>query len=72
MQPGRELLREGVLQKISRKGVGPRYFILLSDCLLYCEFTGSGGWSTVFILNLHMTFVLQARATPRVFTSATR
>ena len=22
--------------------VGPRYFILLSDCLLYCEYQGSG------------------------------
>ena len=43
VRPGRELLKEGLLQKISRKGVGPRYFILLSDCLLYCEFSGTGG-----------------------------
>merc|ERR1719336_1317840 len=42
IRPGRELLKEGMLQKISRKGVGPRYFILLSDCLLYCEYQGSG------------------------------
>ena len=58
VRPGRELLKEGMLQKISRKGVsfcqrsifghlcffkvGPRYFILLSDCLLYCEYQGSG------------------------------
>ena len=42
VRPGRELLKEGLLQKISRKGVGPRYFILLSDCLLYCEFYGTG------------------------------
>ena len=41
IRPGRELLKEGELQKISRKGVGPRYFILLSDCLLYTTYHGS-------------------------------
>ena len=35
IRPGRDLIKEGELQKVSRKGVGPRYFILLSDCLLY-------------------------------------
>jgi hypothetical protein len=43
IRPGRELVKEGELQKISRKGVGPRYFVLLSDCLLYCTYAGS--WS---------------------------
>ena len=43
IKPGRELLKEGELQKISRKGVGPRYFILLSDCLLYTTYHGT--WS---------------------------
>jgi hypothetical protein len=38
IRPGRELLKEGELQKISRKGVGPRYFVLLSDCLLYTSY----------------------------------
>ena len=42
VRPGRDLLREGRLTKISRKGAAPRYFILLSDCLLYCEFQGPG------------------------------
>ncbi|TRY70606.1 hypothetical protein TCAL_02329 [Tigriopus californicus] len=41
IRPGRELIREGELQKISRKGIGPRYFVLLSDCLLYCTYSGS-------------------------------
>merc|ERR1719362_1992095 len=41
IRPGRDLIKEGELQKISRKGVGPRYFILLSDCLLYCSYQGS-------------------------------
>ena len=45
IRPGRELLKEGELQKISRKGVGPRYFVLLSDCLLYCTYSGSA-WTT--------------------------
>lgn len=43
IRPGRELIREGELQKISRKGIGPRYLILLSDCLLICTYSGS--WS---------------------------
>ena len=33
---GRELLKEGELLKISRKATNARYFVLLSDCLLYC------------------------------------
>ena len=41
IRPGRDLIKEGELQKISRKGIGPRYFILLSDCLLYTTYTGS-------------------------------
>ena len=39
--PGRELVREGELEKISRKGVNTRYFVLLSDCLLYCTNTSN-------------------------------
>jgi hypothetical protein len=31
---GRELLKEGELLKISRKGEVARYFILLNDCIL--------------------------------------
>jgi len=48
IRPGRELVKEGELQKISRKGVGPRYFVLLSDCLLYCTYSGgaANGWSS--------------------------
>ena len=34
--PGRELVKEGELEKISRKGTNSRHFVLLSDCLLYC------------------------------------
>ena len=43
IQPGRELLKEGELLKISRKGTNARYMVLLSDCLLYCCYTGSLG-----------------------------
>jgi hypothetical protein len=35
---GRELLKEGELLKISRKGEVARYFILLNDCLLYTSY----------------------------------
>ena len=41
IRPGRELVKEGELQKISRKGVTSRYFALLSDSLLYCSYQGS-------------------------------
>ena len=41
IKPGRELVKEGELQKISRKEVVPRYFILLSDCLLYTSYYGA-------------------------------
>ena len=41
IRPGRDLVKEGELQKISRKGVTSRYFALLSDCLLYCSYQGS-------------------------------
>ena len=30
--------------KISRKEVVPRYFILLTDCLLYCSHNRAGAW----------------------------
>ena len=38
IQPSRELVKEGELMKISRNEVVPRYFILLSDCLLYTHY----------------------------------
>jgi hypothetical protein len=41
IRPGRNLIKEGELLKISRKGVDPRYFVLLSDCLLYTAYSGN-------------------------------
>ena len=35
IKPGRKLLKEGELDKMSKKNVAIRYMILLSDCLLY-------------------------------------
>ncbi|XP_043083169.1 FYVE, RhoGEF and PH domain-containing protein 6-like isoform X2 [Puntigrus tetrazona] len=35
VQPGRVLLKEGILMKLSRKGMQPRMFFLLNDSLLY-------------------------------------
>ena len=43
VRPGRDLVKEGQLEKISRKEIVSRYFVLLSDCLLYCYFSGSLG-----------------------------
>ncbi|KAK4293970.1 hypothetical protein Pmani_033376 [Petrolisthes manimaculis] len=39
VQPGREFLREGCLQKLSRKGYQQRMFFLFSDVLLYTNRT---------------------------------
>ncbi|XP_078594948.1 uncharacterized protein LOC144872537 isoform X2 [Branchiostoma floridae x Branchiostoma japonicum] len=36
VKPGRKLLKEGMLKKLSRKEMQPRMFFLMSDALLYC------------------------------------
>ena len=54
IRPGRDLIKEGELQKISRKGVGPRYFILLSDCLLYTSYSGT--WSESNTTSLRVSY----------------
>ena len=50
IRPGRELIKEGELQKISRKGTASRYFVLLSDCLLYCTYSSGHNH------NLHVSY----------------
>lgn len=40
VKPGRCLLKEGTLQKLSRKELQPRTFILFTDVLLYCSSFG--------------------------------
>jgi len=42
IQAGRELVREGEMNKISRDEVVPRYFVLLNDCFLYTHYAGGG------------------------------
>ena len=54
IRPGRDLIKEGELQKLSRKGVGTRYFILLSDCLLYTSYSGS--WSGSDTTSLRVSY----------------
>ncbi|KAG8222268.1 hypothetical protein J437_LFUL001466 [Ladona fulva] len=41
--PGRKFIKAGKLMKVSRRGrkVQPRYFVLLSDMLLYCKLLSS-------------------------------
>lgn len=41
IKPGREFVMEGELYKLSRKEMQLRFFILLSDCLLYTSYYGS-------------------------------
>ena len=50
--PGREMLREGELLKISRKGVNSRHFVLLTDCLLYCTATSFPGLRVSYTIPL--------------------
>ena len=39
IKAGRKLLKEGELDKMSKKNVAVRYMILLSDCLLYTYYS---------------------------------
>ncbi|XP_025425999.1 FYVE, RhoGEF and PH domain-containing protein 6-like isoform X3 [Sipha flava] len=41
LKPGRELIKDGELYKLSRKDMQLRYFILLNDCLLYTSYSGT-------------------------------
>lgn len=43
IQPGREFVREGCLQKLSRKGYQQRMFFLFSDMLIYASRVSSSG-----------------------------
>ena len=72
IRPGRDLIKEGELQKVSRKGVGPRYFILLSDCLLYTTYSGS--WSGSDTTSLRVSYqiplsTLTVRLPPQLQTT---
>ncbi|XP_050529267.1 FYVE, RhoGEF and PH domain-containing protein 6-like isoform X2 [Daktulosphaira vitifoliae] len=41
IKPGRELIKDGELYKLSRKDMQLRYFILLNDCFLYTSYYGT-------------------------------
>lgn len=85
IKPGREVLRQGELMKLCRRGMQPRYFVLLSDGLLYTSYTSSG--STMLRLNTELPLEgmkvskpiaddfsaeLTIRATQRSFTLSAR
>ncbi|XP_067292459.1 FYVE, RhoGEF and PH domain-containing protein 6-like isoform X2 [Pseudorasbora parva] len=52
VQPGRVLLKEGILMKLSRKGMQPRMFFLLNDSLLCTTIVASGNFKLNNILSL--------------------
>ncbi|XP_050955009.1 FYVE, RhoGEF and PH domain-containing protein 6-like [Labeo rohita] len=52
VQPGRVLLKEGILMKLSRKGMQPRMFFLLNDSLLYTTPVATGNFKLNNILSL--------------------
>jgi len=41
VKPGRIIIKEGELNKVSRKMLQPRYFILFNDSLIYTSYVGS-------------------------------
>lgn len=59
MAPGRRLLKEGALLKMSRKGPVQRYLVLFSDSFLYCKpklpttSADSGPLAINLVLSLH-------------------
>jgi len=67
IRPGRELVKEGELHKISRKGAGTRYFVLLSDCLLYTTYTGAwAGDSTNLKVKCRLCLVFKMSSLTRI------
>uniref|UniRef100_A0A8C1RN59 FYVE, RhoGEF and PH domain-containing protein 6 n=1 Tax=Cyprinus carpio TaxID=7962 RepID=A0A8C1RN59_CYPCA len=52
VQPGRVLLKEGILMKLSRKVMQPRMFFLLNDSLLYTSPVATGNFKLNKILSL--------------------
>lgn len=54
VKPGRYLLREGELLKLCRRGMQPRYFILLSDVLLYTQYNAGGNGTGLLRLNCEL------------------
>ncbi|XP_059391957.1 FYVE, RhoGEF and PH domain-containing protein 6-like [Carassius carassius] len=52
VQPGRVLLKEGILMKLSRKVMQPRMFFLLNDSLLYTSPVATGNFKLNNILSL--------------------
>ena len=52
IKPGRYIIKEGELDKVSRKAIQPRYFVLLNDCLLHTSYVG-GASSASAGLKLH-------------------
>ncbi|XP_016370093.1 FYVE, RhoGEF and PH domain-containing protein 6-like [Sinocyclocheilus rhinocerous] len=52
VQPGRVLLKEGILMKLSRKGMQPRMLFLLNDSLLYTTPVATGNFKLNNILSL--------------------
>ncbi|XP_066996128.2 FYVE, RhoGEF and PH domain-containing protein 6 [Anabrus simplex] len=64
IKPGRMVLKEGELLKLSRKDRQPRYFILLNDCLLYTTYYGSGP-SSSFKVNAELPLTGMKVTTPQ-------
>ncbi|XP_039519160.1 FYVE, RhoGEF and PH domain-containing protein 6-like isoform X2 [Pimephales promelas] len=52
VKPGRVLLKEGILMKLSRKVMQPRMFFLTNDCLLYTTQVASGNFKLNNVLPL--------------------
>ncbi|CAM4735226.1 unnamed protein product [Leuciscus chuanchicus] len=52
VQPGRVLLKEGILMKLSRKVMQPRMFFLTNDSLLYTTPVASGNFKLNNVLSL--------------------
>lgn len=64
LRPGRHLLKEGELLKLCRREMQPRYFILLTDVLLYTSFA-SGSPGGALRLNYELPLEGMRVETPR-------
>ena len=56
---GQELIKEGELVKMSRNKEDERYFILLSDCLLFCHYYGALAYDSDRFLTVKYNIPIQ-------------
>lgn len=67
VKEGRMLIKEGILSRITRRGVRSFYFHLLSDLLLYSDVLKNGTYNLHHSFELHFVSVVEPIGCPQPF-----